>query len=418
MIPAPAPVRSNSPVISQTGPHADRLAYSDEDRDAIDQFLQQSRAINSFFGRENILAEYEGELQTFFQRKYCILSNSGTSALHTAYFALGLGRGHEVIVPTYTHHATVMPLCELGCAIRFADCSLDTGNIDPACVELLITPRTKAIVVTHQWGHPGDLPRLRAIADRHRIALVEDVSLAVGSRIGGQLAGTFGDAACFSLGSSKMFSGGQGGALLLDKPELYERANLFGHFGQRAQEEVKSPLLRRYADTGWGLNYRMHVLAVAVSQARFRRREHLIASRHERFNRLTDGLGGHPFLAPPQTRDGCCRGQWQGYCVGVTGDVDPLRVGNIYRALLAEGLQLTLGGYQEPLHLRAFFRGRGDALNQGACAIDGWHRYKVGDFPHAENVYSNAFGFPLFLDEPLSLIDQYVKACWKTVRLF
>lgn len=209
-----------------------------------------------------------------------------------------------------------------------------------------------------------------------------------------------------------MFSGGQGGAVLFDDDSYYERANLFGHFGQRCFEEVHSPVHRQYVDTGWGLNLRMHVLAVVVSMARFRRREALISARHERFNRLSDGLRGHPFLRPPITREGCFRGQWQGYCVTVDTSDPSISADLVCEALRTEGLQITSGGYQRPLHTLSAFRGKRNYHYPRRAPIDRWQNYRAGDLPVAERFYTNSLGFPLFLDEPLELIDKYVEACW------
>jgi dTDP-4-amino-4,6-dideoxygalactose transaminase len=407
-----SPLPTTLPTVHKKASHVTRARFSEEDKTAIAAYLARGDSLNSFFGREAELAEFETLLSEFFGRKYSLLLNSGTSALHAAYFALGLGPGDNVIVPTYTHHATVMPLLQLGCAIRFADCSEDTGNIDPDAAARLIDSDTKAIVVTHQWGHPVEALRFRALADMYNLFLVEDLSLAVGASVDGRLVGTFGHAACFSLGSTKMFSGGQGGGVLFDDPSLYERAILFGHFGQRCFDDVQSPIHRQFVDSGLGLNLRMHVLAVVVSMARFKRRDSLIAARHERFNHLTSGLRGHPFLRPPVTRPGCYRGQWQGYCVGIDSSVPGIEAASICERLNAQGLQVSYGGYQRPLHTLSAFRSRRNILYPRRPPVPNWKHYRAGDCPVAERFYNNSLGFPLFLDEPMELVDRYIEGCW------
>src|SRR5690606_31628603 len=115
----------------------------------------------------------------------------------------------------------------------------------------------RAIVVTHQWGHPAEMDEIMQIAQDHRLRVVEDSSLAIGATYRGRRVGSLGHVAAFSLGSSKLLSGGQGGALVTDDDEIMERANLVGHFARRSEAQVRSERYLPFVETGYGHNFRM-----------------------------------------------------------------------------------------------------------------------------------------------------------------
>jgi dTDP-4-amino-4,6-dideoxygalactose transaminase len=393
-------------------PHADRARFTDEDQAAISAYLSEDNP-NSYFGDGGVLHDYERELAAYFNRRYCLLTNSGTTALHSAFVAVGIEPGDEVIGPVYTFHAAVTPLFQIGAVPVLADVEPDTGNIDPQDVARKITDRTRAIVVTHQYGHPVDGPAIRAVADQHKLSLIEDVSLAVGSTLHGVRAGQFGDVACFSLGSTKLLSGGQGGALVMDDPSCCERANLLGHFGARCYETVQSPTYRQFAETGYGLNYRMHAVAAAVSRSRFHRIDALIESRRQRYEQLSELIASTGVLDPPITRPGATRGSWQGYCATYRADRTGVPIDLFVNALREEGLEVTARGYHQPLHHTRIFQTVHDGLRRRTGYAKNRRTYRTGDFPVVEAHVAGLVGFPLFLDEDPDLIAAYGAGCRK-----
>ena len=140
---------------------------------------------------------------------YALLMNSGTAAIHSAYFAIGIGPGDEVIVPSYTFFATVAPMLPLGGVPVFCEIDAATLTSDPDDVERRITPRTRAICVVHLSGNPARMDRFAAIAGSHDLALIEDCSHAHGAGYRGRPVGMWGDIGCFSLQGSKPVSGGR-----------------------------------------------------------------------------------------------------------------------------------------------------------------------------------------------------------------
>lgn len=399
-------ILGGSPAVSAPSPHAHRSVFTAADRRAVVAYLDGGGA-NSYFGSEGIVGELEQQFAGYFGRRHALLTNSGTSALYSAFVAAGVEPGDEVIAPVYTFPATVTPLLQIGAVPVLADVEAETGVIDPLDVERRIGSKTKAVVATHQWGHPFDADVLPGIAAAHGLPLIEDVSLAPGATSRGRRAGALGTVAALSLGSSKLLSGGQGGVLLCDDDEVAVRAALVGRFGCSGPGRA-SP----YATTGLGHNFRLHPLAAPIIEARLARIDELIAARRERFELLSVLLGATGCFRPPQTAGWATRGAWQGYVAHyVAGDRAPFE--RVVEALLAEGLEIHPFGYQPLLHCHPALAGGADPLGRAMLTGSGWHRYRWGDFPVAEAFVSTAIGFPLFLDEPLELVEAYGFACLK-----
>jgi len=217
----------------------------------------------SIYGIEGIYEELENRICNIYKSKYCLLTNTGTSALSSAYFALDLKKGDEVIVPIYTFIATVTPLFRLGCTPVFADAKAENGSIDVDSLQKLVTKKTKAIAITHMWGVPCDMKKIMKFCKKNNLKLVEDCSHVHLTKYNNKLLGTYGDIACFSVGAKKVLSGGEGGFLITNDPELYIRATFLGHFKMRAKESldrVPKKIANKYKDltSGFGENYRMH----------------------------------------------------------------------------------------------------------------------------------------------------------------
>lgn len=211
-----------------------------------------------------IYKELETKFAVKHNRKYALLCSSGTMALYSAYFALNLKPGDEVICTAVSFHATIAPALFLGVKIVFCDVERDTGNIDVTAIEPLINSKTKVIVTNDQWGHPCDKDTIVSLCKKYDLRYVEDCSHAHFARYKGKYVGSFGDLACWSFQGSKMLNGGEGGILLTDDFRLYERAVLFGHYSWRSIHEVKSEEYLPINSTGFGLKLRMHPLAAVI----------------------------------------------------------------------------------------------------------------------------------------------------------
>lgn len=298
------------PVVSTPQPHADWGLPSEGQRRYLAQYIANHQPM-SIYGDTGVYQDLESRLSNIYGSKYCILTNTGTSALSSAYFAIGISRGDEVIVPTYTFLATVTPLLRLGAKIVFCDADSRTGNISPVDLERKLSSRTKAVAITHMWGMPCDMTSLLPLIKATGAHLVEDCSHAHFTKFKGRLLGSFGDVACFSIGAKKTMTSGEGGFLLTSDPEIFVRATLLGHFGLRSEEAIKrlrisghAALAEKYAGytIGYGENYRMHPYSAALAFALIESGEiyQAIARRRESLQYFEQGLHQIPGIDPPQ----------------------------------------------------------------------------------------------------------------------
>lgn len=227
--------------------------------------LAQLRRSTSIYDRSGVILEVERKFEDLTGVKYALLTSSGTAALHSAYYALGIGVGDEVLVPAYTFFATAMPLFQLGALPVLVDID-DSGEMSVLEAAALVSSRTKALVLTHMWGHPSRTSRYRQFCDARGLLLVEDCSHAHGATIENRSVGQLADVSIFSLQAAKLVPAGEGGVLCTNSAEIYHRANLLGHFNKRSQQEMpESHPLYGYAETGLGLKYRIHALGAALA---------------------------------------------------------------------------------------------------------------------------------------------------------
>jgi perosamine synthetase len=206
-----------------------------------------------------------------------------TGALHIALLALDIGPGDEVIVPDLTWVATANPVVYVGATPVFADVDADTWCLDPESFEAMITPRTRAVIVVHLYGHPARMDRIMEIARRHNLHVVEDAAPAIGAEFHGRKVGTFGDFAAFSFQGAKLLVTGEGGMLVINNRELYQKAHNIWDQGRRP-------------GTFWieetGVKYKMANIQAAMGLAQLERVNELIESKRRIFHWYAEGLDG------------------------------------------------------------------------------------------------------------------------------
>ena len=178
----------------------------------------------------DLTRQFEERFAAWQGAKYALAHSSGTASLQAAMFGIGLGVGDELICPSITYWASGLPAMSLGATVVFAEIDPKTLCIDPKDFERRITPRTKAVVVVHYCSYPAPMDEIMAIARKHNVKVIEDVSHAQGGYYKGKMLGTFGDVAAMSLMSGKSFAIGEGGILVTDNEEIYQRAMLWGHY--------------------------------------------------------------------------------------------------------------------------------------------------------------------------------------------
>lgn len=252
--------------------------------------LAQARDSLSIYDRSGVVQEFEDAFAGYVGVPRALATSSGTAALHSLYYGARIGPGDEVICCDYGFFATATPLLQLGAVPVFVDCSHD-GTICVASAEAAVTRSTRAIVVTHMWGQPGQMDALQALCTQKGLLLFEDCSHAHGARFAGEVVGSLGDGAAWSLQAQKTIWAGEGGVLATGRQDLYERALLLGHFNLRAMHEIpqSSPNFAS-AFTGTGLKYRAHPLALALALPQIKTVDQLLEDRQKAAAVLIDAL--------------------------------------------------------------------------------------------------------------------------------
>jgi perosamine synthetase len=240
--------------------------------------------------------EFEAAFSAAVGCAHGIACANGTVALHLALTALGIGPGDEVILPAFTMIATANAVTYTGATPVLADSEERTWNVDPARVATRITPRTKAIVVVHTYGHPADMDAILAIARRHRLLVIEDAAEAHGATTGGRPVGSLGDVATFSFYGNKIVTTGEGGMVTTNDAAL---ARVLRRLRDHAFSDE-----RHFWHTYLGFNYRMTNLQAAIGLAQTERLAQLVAIRRENRRlydaRLKDVSG---LVLPPEAED-------------------------------------------------------------------------------------------------------------------
>jgi perosamine synthetase len=200
--------------------------------------------------------EFERAFAEFCGVRHAITCCNGTVAVHLALMAAGVGPGDEVIVPTLTYVASANPVVYCGGTPVFVDAEPATWNLDPQAVAAAVTPRTKAIVVVHLYGHPADMDPILAVTRAHGIAVIEDAAEAHGAEYRGQRAGGLGDVGTFSFYGNKILTTGEGGMVTCDSDEMAALVRQLRGQGQDPQRRYWFPIV--------GFNYRMTNVAAAI----------------------------------------------------------------------------------------------------------------------------------------------------------
>ncbi len=361
-------------------PMVDLNAQFEEIRDEvmkeIEGVLQSSRYIlgEKVRGLEERLALYHGV-------RAAIGVASGTDALNLSLKALGLKEGDEVITTPFSFFATVEAILYQGAHPVFADIDSRTLNIDPVSIEEKITPRTRAVLPVHLFGLPADMTRIREIADRHNLLIIEDCAQAFGATFGGRKVGSFGDTGCFSFYPSKNLGAyGDGGAIVTDNRDI--------------EEEIRS--LRNHGSSGGyihemiGMNSRLDEIQAAVLLVKLKRIDRYNELRRQKARFYTGELSEY-VLCPVEPQESLH--VYHQYTIR-TPERDRIR-----EVLGKEGISSVVY-YPLPLHL------------QKALRYLGWNE---GDFPVAEKVSREVLSLPIYPEIEESSIGM---VCDTIKRLF
>lgn len=325
------------------------------------------------------VAAFEQAFAAYCGTPECIALNSGTSALHLALLAAGVGPGDEVITVPFTFVASVAAIVYTGAQPVLVDIDSRSFTMDPAAIERVITPRTKAILPIHLYGQPADMDPIMEIARRHRLIVIEDAAQAHGAKYKNRPVGSIGDMACFSFYPGKNLGAyGEGGAVTTRNPEYAHTIRMLRDWGQD----------RKYHHQLRGYNYRMEGFQGAILGVKLRHLEKWTEARRAVVRRYNELLADADVTTPHEV-------PWARHVYHVytlrSRDRNALQ-----SALTAEGIQTGIH-YPVPVHLQPAYSDLG---------------YQAGDFPQSEKAAAEVLSLPLFPE----MTAQQIEAVSRVVQ--
>ena len=351
-----------------------------------------------------VIRELEKEYADFTQRKYALAHNNGTAGLLAAFYALDLKPGDEVIVPSATFWASVVPMLWLGAIPIFCESESERLGLDPEDIQRKITSRTKAIVVVHLWGLPSKIQQIKEIADKHDLKIIEDASHAHGAYWNNQPCGSLGDISVFSLQGDKLAPGGEGGIFLCDNPTYMERATCLGDITRII--ELESPA-QRFAATSFGIKTRIAPISAAIARVQLK---HLNERNTKRVNNIEsiskriEKYGFHSYLPPSHIK----RTYFE-YIVRYDEPEDGLNIEQVISALKSEGCRVERPRYpllhQQPLFTEGTYKSIA-RLSDDTLLPD----YTKVRLPNTEKSNANLIKLPSFPNATQKILNQYISA--------
>jgi perosamine synthetase len=298
-----------------------------------------------------IIGDFEDAFRRVSETSFALATNSGTAALHSAYFAVGVGPGAEVIMPSYTWHSTATTALQCGAVPVFCDIDPHTLTMDVEDMSRRITDRTRAVCPVHVWGNPAEMDRIVDVARDRGISVVEDCSHAHGARYHGRAVGSWGDVGCFSLHASKAVAGGEAGVAVTDDPVLFDRMVLLGHIGRPRSgsalglggDDVELGV------TDLGVKYRPHPFAMHLARSSLRRLPAENTRRAKLWSRIEHELRGSSRLATAPTLPRAERGGYYSFVVEYLPDRDGPTGASVVQRARSRGVPVELEPYAQHL---------------------------------------------------------------------
>jgi dTDP-4-amino-4,6-dideoxygalactose transaminase len=338
----------------------------------VTQVLHSGRYIGG-----DTVSEFEADFARYIGTSACVSCNSGTDALYLVLRALEIGQGDEVITTPFSFIATAEIISLVGATPVFVDIAQGTFNLDVEQIEQAITPKTKAIIPVHLFGHSTNMTRIMEIAKAHNLYVIEDCAQATGAQWAGKKVGSIGHAGCFSFFPSKNLGAcGDGGAVTTNNSAIADSIGMLKAHGSR----------QRYIHEAIGVNSRLDALQAAILSIKLRYLDTWNQQRREVAQRYQYLLNGFKHLELPQTLP-TSQAVWNQYTVQITGGnleksaLAPDSYRNEVRSKLQEKGVSSMVYYPLPLHLQPIYKCLG---------------YQVGQLPHAETAAHQVLSLPMF----------------------
>ncbi len=346
-----------------------------------------------------LVGQFEAALAAHAETQHCVAVNSGTAALHSAYFGAGLSKGDELVTSPLTFVATASTAIHLGAVVRFADVSAGTGNIDPAAATAAITPKTKLLVPVDYAGHPADYDELDNIVRDRAIPIIADAAHSLGATYKGRKVGALAAATALSFHPVKLLTTGEGGAVLTNNPDWALRCRRFRNHGiVREPADLQQPGPSWYYEIeSLGFNYRIPDLLCALGLSQLKKMQGFLTRRREIAQRYYSDLSELPGISLPQVESEV-EPAWHLFVIRVDDATcrEPL-----FSFFQAAGLGVQL--HYQPIYLHPYFRDQG---------------YRQGTCPVAEDFASRAISIPVFPDMSDADVDYVIETVSAGVRQF
>ncbi len=349
------------------------IPLSSPDVSAEDRQLVMDVLISPTLSLGPMLPAFETALAEAAGTRFAVAVNSGTSALHLCVKAAGLGEGDEVITTPFSFVASANCLLFEGAKPRFVDIDICSYNIDANLVAGAINANTRGILPVHVFGRPCDMKAINSLAEWHGLTVIEDACEAIGAKVDGELAGSFGQSACFAFYPNKQITTGEGGALVTDDERVARLARSWrnqgrGDGGAWLQHERL------------GYNYRLSDINCALGLGQLSRLGSILRMRDHVAQQYTERLARLPEVITPAPAASGTENSWFVYVVRLEDEFSRADRDQVLDSLRADGIGCN--NYFAPIHLQEFYRSK--------------YGYQRGDFPVTEHVADRTIALPFF----------------------
>jgi len=351
------------------------------------------------------IEEFEETLAKFVGAKYAVVFNNGTAALHAAYFSVGIKEGDEIITSPITFLSTANAALFLRAYPVFVDIEKDTGNINPDLIEKVVTEKTKAIVPVDYGGHPADLEKISEIAKKYNLLVIEDACHALGAEYKSKKIGNcnYSDMTVFSFHPVKSITTGEGGAVLTNNKEYYEKLIMFRQHGV-TKDKTKFKVNLDSVSGDWyyemqllGYNYRLTGIQCALGISQLKKLDRFIQRRREIVEVYEGAFKNNDFFDLPVEKD-YAKSSWHLYPIKLKGKYKDKK-GKIFAKLRKEGLGVQV--HYIPVYWQPYYQELG---------------YKKGICPNAEDFYQREISVPLYQSMNDKDIEYVINAIFKVFK--
>ncbi len=342
---------------------------------------------------------FEKKFSDYIGCKYAVAVSSCTAGMHLSYLALGIKKGDEVIVTSQTHVATAHCIEFVGAKPVFVDCDLESGNISVESIESKITENTKAISLVHFIGIPADILKIKSLAKKYKLYLIEDCALALGAKVNGVHVGLFGDVGSFSFYPVKHITTIEGGIVITNNKSIYNFIRRVRSFGYN-KNRMKNNLL--YDVDLLGYNYRMNEVEAAIGLAQLDRMDYIIKKRMQNFNYYISKLKDNENISILMNKKKNSISSNYCFTIILKKRLSKLR-DQISDELKKSGIGTSIY-YPGPVPLLKYYKKK--------------YGLKFKSFPNATTISKNSISFPTAPHVNKSDIDKIVLNINKVINLF